>query len=88
MQALCTDEQFNIGCGVGTSIRELVDLLLALTGSSLRPEYGAGGQTFVTHRLGSTEKATALLGFTARTSLREGLQQVIDWRQRLAAGVR
>src|SRR5207253_2181921 len=34
-----SDEFFNIGVGVKTTIRELVQLLLEITGSSLVPEY-------------------------------------------------
>src|SRR5579859_4911661 len=39
MKAECKDEFFNIGMGVGTTINELVKLLLELTGSDLEPEY-------------------------------------------------
>jgi UDP-glucose 4-epimerase len=42
MKASCADEYFNIGMGVGTSINELVRLLLELTGSHARiPAAGA-----------------------------------------------
>src|SRR6185312_5654023 len=37
MKADCADENFNIGMGVGTSINELVAMLLELTGSGLTP---------------------------------------------------
>ena len=57
MQADCVDENFNIGMGLGTSINELVQLLLELTGSQLTIEYQPQAQSFVTHRIGSTEKA-------------------------------
>jgi UDP-glucose 4-epimerase len=80
MRADCADEAFNIGCGVGTSINELVGLILELTGSGLEPEHVPGAQSFVTHRVGSTEKAERLLGFRAETPLREGLRRVIEWR--------
>jgi UDP-glucose 4-epimerase len=80
MQADCADEHFNIGMGVGTTINELVSLLLELTGSSLRPEYRAEAQSFVTHRIGSVDKAQRLLGFTADIPLRDGLRSVVDWR--------
>jgi UDP-glucose 4-epimerase len=80
MQADCADECFNVGMGVGTSINELVGLLLELTGSSLEPEYRPEAQSFVTHRIGSTAKAERLLGFRATTPLREGLKRVVDWR--------
>ena len=80
MQAECADEHFNIGMGVGTSINELVQLLLELTGSTVMPEHRPGAQSFVTHRIGSIEKAERLLRFRARIPLREGLRSVVDWR--------
>ena len=80
MQAECTDEFFNVGMGIGTSINELVTQLIDLTGSSLAPEYRPEAQSFVTHRIGSTEKAERLLGFRATTPLREGLRRVVAWR--------
>jgi UDP-glucose 4-epimerase len=76
-----TDELFNIGMGVKTTINELVMLLLELTGSDLEPEYRPQEQMFVTHRVGSTEKAEQLLGFRARVPLREGLERFIEWRR-------
>ena len=81
IQTEASDEYFNIGTGVKTTIRELVDLLLEITGSDLEPEYRPQEQMFVTHRVGSTEKAEQLLGFAARIPLREGLQTVIEWRK-------
>lgn len=82
-----SDEFFNIGMGIKTTINELVMLLLELTGSDLEPEYRPQEQMFVTHRVGSTEKAEELLGFRAQVSLREGLQRFIEWRsQDMARG--
>lgn len=80
MKADCADELFNIGMGVGTSINELVQILLELTGSTLEIEYRPEAQSFVTHRIGSTEKAERLLGFRAQVPLREGLRSVVEWR--------
>ena len=80
MKAACADENFNIGMGIGTTINELVMLLLQLTGSALEPEYRKEAQSFVTHRIGSVDKAASLLGFTATIPLREGLQSVVAWR--------
>jgi UDP-glucose 4-epimerase len=80
MKADCQDEFFNIGYGTGTTINELVDILLELTGSDLLPEYRPQSQSYVTHRVGSTEKAEKMLGFIAKTPLLEGLRRVIEWR--------
>jgi UDP-glucose 4-epimerase len=81
MKADCADELFNIGMGVGTTINELVDLLIQLTGSDLKPEYHPQAQSFVTYRIGSTDKAEKLLGFKARTPLIDGLRRVVEWRK-------
>jgi len=81
MKADCTDEFFNIGMGVATSINELVASLIAITGSSLEPEYRPQAQSFVTHRLGSVDKAQRLLAFRASTPLLEGLRRVVAWRR-------
>jgi UDP-glucose 4-epimerase len=82
MQADCADEFFNIGMGVGTTINELVRRLLELTGSSVQPEYRSEEQSFVTQRIGSTDKAKRLLGFEAQIQLSEGLRRVVEWRRR------
>lgn len=77
-----TDECINVGVGVKTTINELVQQLLTLTKSSVAPEYRPQEQMFVTHRVGSTEKAERLLGFTGRIPLDAGLRSVVEWRQR------
>lgn len=81
MKAECVDEFFNIGSGMGTTINELVDILLDLMGFPLRPEYRPQELSIVTQRIGSTAKAEELLGFTATTPLAEGLRRVVEWRK-------
>ena len=77
-----SDEFFNVGMGTKTTINELVQKLLALTGSHLKPEYHPQQHIFVTHRIGSTDKAEKLLGFRAKMQLDEGLKSVVDWRMK------
>jgi len=81
LEADASDECFNVGIGVKTTINELVTDLLELSGSDLEPEYRPEESMFVTHRVGSTEKAERLLGFRASVPLDEGLRSVIDWRR-------
>jgi UDP-glucose 4-epimerase len=76
-----TDANYNVGTGVKTSIKELVDGLLEITGSEVEPEYRPDEQMFVTHRVGSTEAAQRDLGFVAQVPYREGLRSVVEWRQ-------
>ena len=67
--------------GTRTSIREVCELLLELTGSSLAIQYEPAGQTFVTNRIGSTDRAEADLGFRTGVELRDGLVRLIQWRK-------
>jgi hypothetical protein len=53
----------------------------------LRPDYRPQEQMFVTHRLGSTEKAQRLLGFQGTTPLKKGLDTVVSWRREDRAAV-
>lgn len=76
-----TDRCYNVGAGVPTTIKELCEIILELTGSDLQIEYAPEGQTFVTHRIGSTRAAQQDLGFVAETELRRGLQELIAWRR-------
>ncbi len=80
MAADTTDTFYNVGAGIKTSIKELAELLLELTGSDLQVEYKEGGLTFVKNRLGSPVKASAEIGFTAQKDLRQGLADLIQWR--------
>lgn len=82
LKSAATDTFFNVGMGVKTTINELVEKLLALTGSPLKPEYKPQEQMFVTQRVGSTEKATKEIAFTAKVSLDEGLRSVVEWRRK------
>ena len=90
MKSDCEDEFFNIGMGEGTTINELVKILLRLMGSDLEPEYRPQEQSFVTYRIGSVDKAEKLFGFRATTPVEEGLRRVLQWREeereRISAG--
>jgi UDP-glucose 4-epimerase len=81
LKADAVDEFYNVGMGVKTTINELTHLLLEITGSPLKPHYEPAGMTFVTHRVGSTEKAVRDIGFQAQMGLREGLERLIAWRK-------
>jgi UDP-glucose 4-epimerase len=86
---------YNVGRGIKTSIKELTELILKITGSNLPIRYEPAGQTFVTNRVGDPAAAARDLGFTWTVDLEEGLRRLVDWRQahmeevahrRLAAG--
>ena len=81
MKSEATDANYNVGTGVKTTIRELVDALLEITGSELEPEYRPQEQMFVTHRVGSIDAAERDLGFVAELPYREGLESIVAWRR-------
>lgn len=76
-----TDEVFNVGTGVQTTLNQLCAALLKLSSSSLKPEHRpARAVANVSRRRSSIEKAKRLLGFRAGVSLEEGLRRLIEWR--------
>jgi UDP-glucose 4-epimerase len=80
LKSEATDVNLNIGTGVKTTIKELVEALLEITGADLEPQYLPQEQMFVTHRVGSTELAEELTGFRAEIPYLDGLRSVVEWR--------
>jgi len=72
---------YNVGRGIKTSIKELTELILKITGSDLPIKYEPAGQTFVTNRVGDPAAAEMDLGFRWTTNLEEGLTRLIEWRK-------
>jgi UDP-glucose 4-epimerase len=81
MKADATDEFYNVGTGRKTTIQELTELILEVSGADLPIQYEPGGPTFVRNRVGCPLKAREQLGFTARVDLREGIERLIRWRE-------
>ena len=71
---------YNLASGTETTIRELAERIVVLTGSSssldVRPprDWDRSGRRF-----GSPEKAARELGFRAQVALDDGLRRTIDW---------
>lgn len=81
LRADATGENYNVGRGIGTSIKEITELLIRLSGSDAQIQYEPAGQTFVTNRIGSTEAAERDLGFRWTIDLEEGMRSLIEWRR-------
>ena len=81
MKADSADEFYNVGTGTETSIRELAEMLLDISQANLDVVYEPAEISFVTSRVGSTQKAAAELGFTADMPLEDGLRELVQWRQ-------
>jgi len=88
MQAEASGENYNVGRGIGTTIKELSEVLLHLTQSPLAVRYEAAGQTFVTNRIGCPEQAARDLGFRWSIDLEEGMRSLVEWRLKDAEALR
>ncbi len=81
LKSNATDNFYNVGSGTRTSLRQLADMILEITGNAhLGIEFQPAGKTFVTNRVGSTEKAESELGFRSDVGIRDGLARLIEWR--------
>ena len=85
LQSESTDNFYNVGSGIQTSISELCELILDLKKSDLKVSYRPysedDARRMVQNRIGCPKKATAELGFTYNYSLTEGLKKLIAWRK-------
>ena len=82
-------EIFNIGTGIGSTVQEVVDLVLKHTGARVACHWGAMPARIwdATTWVADCTKSGRLLGWRPRTTLSEGLARTVDWmRQRLEAG--
>lgn len=80
-----TDQNYNVGTGIQTSIRELCNQILELTDSNLRVNYNPysadDARRLVQNRIGCPKKAAEELGFRHTISLQDGLRRLIEWRR-------
>ena len=80
-----SDEFYNVGTGVQTSIKELCDTILELKNSELKVTYNPysedDARQLVQNRIGCPKKASLDIGFNYKYDLRTGLQRLIDWRE-------
>ena len=81
MKSDATDQNYNVGTGKRTSLKELAELLVEITNYAQPIQYSTRSQaTLVRNRIGCPEKAAAELDCRAQIELREGLKKLIDWR--------
>jgi UDP-glucose 4-epimerase len=77
-------EIVNIGNGLEYEVRDVVEMVVRLMNSSLKPKTGAlayrPGETW--HFYCDNTKARETLGWRPRVSLEDGLQMTINWFQR------
>lgn len=81
MKADTVDENYNVGTGSRTSLKELAQYLIELTGCEQEIQYKPRSQaTLVRNRIGDPTKAKNEIGFDAQIELQEGLKRLIEWR--------
>ncbi len=82
LKSEAVDRFYNVGTGKRTSLKELAELLLNLTGSNQPIQYAPRSQaTLVRNRIGSPKRAVEEIGFKAEIGLEEGLRDLIKWRK-------
>tara|TARA_X000000368_G_C22405405_1_gene439341 strand:- start:58 stop:501 length:444 start_codon:yes stop_codon:yes gene_type:complete len=86
LESDATDEFYNVGSGIKTTIKELCDLILELKSSNLKvifkPYNEDDARSLVQNRIGSTKKSGKDLNFKFSISLRQGLEKLIIWREK------
>ena len=83
MNSDVVDEFYNVGTGIRTSLKEIAEKLLKLTGSeNLGIQYAPrSSATLVKNRIGCPLKAKSEIKFSAEIGLEDGLMQLIEWRE-------
>lgn len=88
MKSNRTDSFYNVGTGIRTSLKELAELIVELTGCEKELTYKESSQaTLVKNRIGSPKKASEEINFTYSLELKEGLKKLIEWRNKHKATV-
>jgi len=81
MRADPVDRFYNVGTGTRTSLKELAEKLINLTGSNQPINYAPRNQaTLVRNRIGCPKRASEEISFTASLPLDDGLRALIEWR--------
>lgn len=81
MKAETSDRFYNVGTGKRTSLKQLAEKLVRLTGCKLPIQFAPRSQaTLVRNRIGSAKRASEEIKFDANIDLDEGLQRLIEWR--------
>ena len=79
MERYNKSDPINIGAGFEISIRELVKMIVELTGFKGRIIWDKSKPDGQPRRMLDTTNAFAEFGFKAKTSFEEGLKKTIEW---------
>jgi UDP-glucose 4-epimerase len=88
LMAMASDvsrESFTVATGTATTLNRLVEIILQITGSDLKPEYktmpGKVRATTSKTMLFSNEKIARMIGWHPAISIEDGIARLIRWRQ-------
>ena len=87
LMAMASDvsrESFNVATGTAITLNQVVEILQAITGTSLPPEYKTPPgkiRAAVSTKLDfSVEKIARMIGWKAEISLEDGIRRMLAWR--------
>lgn len=81
MKSERVDQNYNVGTGLRTSLKELADMIIKITNCKFPINYVPRNQaTLVRNRIGNPKKAMKEIGFFSKVDLQEGLRRLVEWR--------
>ncbi len=81
MKSDMSNRFYNVGTGIRTSLKELAEMLVELTDCKLPINYAPrSSATLVKNRIGCPKKAQREINYSAKIKLKEGLKDLIEWR--------
>ena len=88
MESDAVASYYNVGTGKRTSLKELAEKIVNITGCNEPIQYKERSQaTLVKNRIGDPTRATEEINFTAEIDLDQGLTDLIEWRREHKAEV-
>jgi UDP-glucose 4-epimerase len=85
MASNTSGEVFNVATGVSTSLNRIVELLIQITGTKLKPTFKSASEQVrgsVAQEINfSIAKIEKLLGWKPEVSIEEGIRRLIKWRE-------
>jgi len=79
MESDYTNEVFNLGSSIPTTINHIIDVMLKVAGKKLKKTHGPADATDGTFRVANISRIKSSLGLSPLTSLEQGLQKTYDW---------
>lgn len=81
MKSESTDHSYNVGTGKRTSLKQLAEMIVEITGCQKPINFAPRSQaTLVRNRVGCPKRAKEEIGFEALIGLNDGLRRLIAWR--------